>query len=124
MDFVSALDAVDAFVWGPPMIVLLLVCHVYTTIRTKGIQRKLPLALKLSISSDDQAKGDITNFGAMVTSLASTLGTGSIVGVATAVLSGGPGAVLWMWLTGVLGMATKYTEVFISMKHRTMDSKG
>ena len=124
MDFVSALNAVDAFVWGPPMIVLLLVCHIYTTIRTKGIQRKLPLALKLSVSADDDAEGDVSNFGAMVTSLASTLGTGSIVGVATAILSGGPGAVLWMWLTGVLGMATKYTEVFISMKHRTTDSKG
>ena len=124
MDVVSILNAVDAFVWGPPMIVLLLVCHVYTTIRTRGIQRKLSLALKLSVSSDDNAKGDVSNFGAMVTSLASTLGTGSIVGVATAILSGGPGAVLWMWLTGVLGMATKYTEVFISMKHRVMDSKG
>ncbi len=124
MDFVSVLNKVDAFVWGPPMIILLLVCHVYTTIRTKGIQRKLPLALKLSVSADANAKGDISNFGAMVTSLASTLGTGSIVGVATAILSGGPGAVLWMWLTGVLGMATKYTEVFIAMKYRVMDSKG
>ena len=107
MDIVALINQVDAFVWGPPMIILLLGCHIYTSIRTKFIQRKLPLALKLSVTSDDGAQGDVTNFGAMVTSLASTLGTGSIVGVATAVLAGGPGAVLWMWLTGILGMATK-----------------
>lgn len=118
------LNTVDAAVWGPPMIILLLGCHIYTTIRTKFIQRKLPLALKLSVTKDDGAQGDISNFGAMATSLASTLGTGSIVGVATAVLSGGPGAVLWMWLTGILGMATKYTEVFAAMKYRVKDWRG
>ena len=124
MDFVELLNAVDAAVWGPPMIILLLGCHIYTTIRTKGIQRKLPLALKLSVTKDDGAEGDVSNFGAMATSLASTLGTGSIIGVATAVLSGGPGAVLWMWLTGILGMATKYTEVFAAMKYRVKDWRG
>ena len=124
MDLTELLNAVDAAVWGPPMIILLLGCHIYTTIRTKGIQRKLPLALKLSVTKDDGAEGDISNFGAMATSLASTLGTGSIVGVATAVLSGGPGAVLWMWLTGILGMATKYTEVFAAMKFRVKDWRG
>ena len=110
MDLTELLNAVDAAVWGPPMIILLLGCHIYTTIRTKVIQRKLPLALKLSVTKDDGAEGDVSNFGAMATSLASTLGTGSIVGVATAVLSGGPGAVLWMWLTGILGMATRSEE--------------
>ena len=124
MDIVALINQVDAFVWGPPMIILLLGCHIYTSIRTKFIQRKLPLALKLSVTSDDGAQGDVTNFGAMVTSLASTLGTGSIVGVATAVLAGGPGAVLWMWLTGILGMATKYTEVFAAMKYRVKDVRG
>ena len=124
MDFVELLNAVDAAVWGPPMIILLLGCHIYTTIRTKGIQRKLPLALKLSVTKDDGAEGDVSNFGAMATSLASTLGTGSIIGVATAVLSGGPGAVLWMWLTGILGMATKYTEIFAAMKYRVKDWRG
>ena len=124
MDFVALLNSVDAAVWGPPMIVLLLGCHVYTTIRTKCIQRKLPLALRLSITKDEGAQGDVSNFGAMATSLASTLGTGSIVGVATAILSGGPGAVLWMWLTGILGMATKYTEVFAAMKYRVKDARG
>ena len=91
MDLTELLNAVDAAVWGPPMIILLLGCHIYTTIRTKCIQRKLPLALKLSVTKDDDAEGDVSNFGAMATSLASTLGTGSIVGVATAVLSGGHG---------------------------------
>ena len=124
MDLTELLNAVDAAVWGPPMIILLLGCHIYTTIRTKVIQRKLPLALKLSVTKDDGAEGDVSNFGAMATSLASTLGTGSIVGVATAVLSGGPGAVLWMWLTGILGMATKYTEVFAAMKYRVKDWRG
>ena len=124
MDYIEVLDSIDAAVWGPPMIILLLGCHIYTTIRTKGIQRKLPLALKLSITKDNGAQGDVSNFGAMATSLASTLGTGSIVGVATAVLSGGPGAVLWMWLTGILGMATKYTEVYAAMKYRVKDRQG
>ena len=124
MNYIEVLDSIDAAVWGPPMIILLLGCHIYTTIRTKGIQRKLPLALKLSVTKDNGAQGDVSNFGAMATSLASTLGTGSIVGVATAVLSGGPGAVLWMWLTGILGMATKYTEVYAAMKYRVKDRQG
>ncbi len=124
MNYIEVLDSIDAAVWGPPMIILLLGCHIYTTIRTKGIQHKLPLALKLSVTKDNGAQGDVSNFGAMATSLASTLGTGSIVGVATAVLSGGPGAVLWMWLTGILGMATKYTEVYAAMKYRVKDRQG
>ena len=106
MDFVSVLNSIDAVIWGPPLIILLLGCHLYTTYKTKFIQRKLPLALKLSLTSDDKAEGDLSNFGAMVTSLASTLGTGSIVGVATAI------------------MATKYVEVFASMKYRVKDVRG
>ena len=98
MDLTELLNAVDAAVWGPPMIILLLGCHIYTTIRTKVIQRKLPLALKLSVTKDDGAEGDVSNFGA--------------------------GAVLWMWLTGILGMATKYTEVFAAMKYRVKDWRG
>ena len=124
MNIVDILNSIDALVWGPAMIVLLLGCHIYTTICTRGIQRKLPLALKLSITKDENSQGDVSNFAAMATSLASTLGTGSIVGVATAVLSGGPGAVLWMWLTGILGMATKYTEVYAAMKYRVKDEEG
>lgn len=124
MSLAAFLSAADSVVWGPVMIALLLGTHVYTTVRTGCIQRKLPLALRLSRAHDEGAEGDVSNFGAMATSLASTLGTGSIVGVATAVLSGGPGAVLWMWLTGILGMATKYTEVFASMKYRVRDAGG
>ena len=124
MSLASFLTAADAAVWGPPMIILLLGCHLYTTVRTRFIQRKLPLALRLSVAKDEGAEGDVSNFGAMTTSIASTLGTGSIVGVATAVLSGGPGAVLWMWVTGILGMATKYTEVYAAMKYRVKDAEG
>ena len=125
MDLTELLNAVDAAVWGPPMIILLLGCHIYTTIRTKSHSAKnYHSLLNFPLRKDDGAEGDVSNFGAMATSLASTLGTGSIVGVATAVLSGGPGAVLWMWLTGILGMAIKYTEVFAAMKYRVKDWRG
>ena len=112
MNYIEVLDSIDAAVWGPPMIILLLGCHIYTTIRTKGIQRKLPLALKLSITKDNGAQGDVSNFGAMATSLASTLGTGSIVGVATAVLSGGPGACCGCGLPASVVMATEVQPRF------------
>lgn len=114
---------IDSFVWGVPMIVLLLGTHLYMTIRTHGIQRKLPLAIRMS-TAKDEAEGDVSQFGALATALAATVGTGSIVGVATAILAGGPGAVFWMWLTGVFGMATKYAEVYISVKYRVKDSNG
>lgn len=121
---VEAINVVDAWVWGPPMIILLLGSHLYLTIRTKFIQRKLPLAIKLSVTPDPDAEGDISQFGALTTALSATIGTGNIVGVATAILAGGPGAVLWMWLTGVFGMATKYAEVYASVKYRVKDHKG
>ncbi len=105
------------------MIVLLLGTHLYMTFRTHGIQRKLPKAIKMS-TAQDEAEGDVSQFGALATALAATVGTGSIVGVATAILSGGPGAVFWMWLTGVFGMATKYAEVYLSVKFRVKDSNG
>ena len=97
MDLTELLNAVDAAVWGPPMIILLLGCHIYTTIRTKVIQRKLPLALKLSVTKDDGAEGDVSNFGAMATSLASTLGTGSI------------GGSLWRSRSGTVDVAHWYS---------------
>ncbi len=86
---------IDAFVWGPPMIAILLGSHVFLTFRTGVIQRKLPKAIKLSVTKDPDAEGDISQFGALCTALSATIGTGNIVGVATAILSGGPGAVLW-----------------------------
>ncbi|MFR7755578.1 MAG: alanine:cation symporter family protein, partial [Bacteroidales bacterium] len=106
------------------MICLLLGTHVFLTIRTGFIQRKLPLAIKLSVQRDDEGEGDVSQFGALVTALAGTIGTGSIVGVATAIIAGGPGAVFWMWLTGVFGIATKYTEVYAAIKYRVKDHRG
>ena len=91
------LNSIDAFVWGPAMIVLLLGTHVFLTFKTGFIQRKLPQAIRLSFRKDPQGKGDISNFGALATALAATIGTGSLVGVATAILAGGPGAVFRKW---------------------------
>ncbi len=124
MDIVQIINSIDAFVWGPPMIVLLLGSHLYLTIRTGFIQRKLPTAIKLSVTKDPDAPGDISQFGALTTALSATIGTGNIVGVATAVLAGGPGAVLWMWLTGVFGIATKYAETYVAVKYRVRDHEG
>ena len=121
---IDTLQAIDAFVWGPPMIVLLLGTHLFLTARTGFIQRKLPQAIRLSFRKDPEGRGDISNFGALATALAATIGTGSIVGVATAVLAGGPGAVFWMWVTGIFGMATKYVEVFASIRYRVRDHNG
>lgn len=120
----EVIDSIDSLVWGVPMLVLLLGAHIFLTIRTGFIQRKLPTAIKLSITKDPDAPGDISQFGALCTALSATIGTGNIVGVGTAVLAGGPGAVFWMWLTGVFGIATKYAETFISVKYRVRDHNG
>ena len=121
---INAINSIDAFVWGPPMIVLLLGSHLFLTFRTKFIQRKLPTAIKLSVTPDPDAPGDISQFGALTTALSATIGTGNIVGVGTAILAGGPGAVLWMWLTGVFGIATKYCETYAAVKYRVEDHNG
>ena len=122
----DVIDAVDGFVWGPIMILLLLGTHIFMTIRTGFIQRKLGTGIKLSVAKDDpsDADGDITQFGALTTALAATIGTGNIVGVGTGLLFGGPGAIFWMWITGILGIATKYSEVFIGVKYRVKDHSG
>ena len=123
--FSAGVDAVDSFVWGWALIWLLLGTHLFMTIRTGFIQRKIPTAIKLSVSKNDPyAEGDISQFGALTTALAATIGTGNIVGVATGLLCGGPGAIFWMWLTGVFGIATKYSETYISMKYRVKDGNG
>lgn len=124
MDIVGILNQIDAVVWGPLMICLLLGSHIFLTIRTGFIQRKLPEAIKMSVTNDEGSEGDVSQFGALVTALAGTIGTGSIVGVATAIIAGGPGAVFWMWLTGVFGIATKYAEVYAAVKYRVKDHKG
>ncbi|MGV8041771.1 MAG: alanine/glycine:cation symporter family protein [Thermoanaerobaculaceae bacterium] len=118
------LGVVSDWVWGPPLLVLLFGTHVYLTVRLRLIQRFLPLAIKLSFQRRREGEGDVSHFGALTTALAATIGTGNIVGVATAVAAGGPGAVLWMWLTGVFGVATKYAEAVLSVKYRVRTGKG
>lgn len=110
--------------WGWPMILLLLGTHLYLTVRLRFPQRRILHAIRLSVTRDKDAEGDVSQFGALATSLAATIGTGNIVGVATAVAIGGPGAVLWCWLTGFLGIATKYSEGFLAVKYRVKTSDG
>ena len=115
---------VSQFLWGLPMIVLLLGTHVFLTFRLRIPQRKLLTAIRLSVKKDPDAKGDVSQFGALATALAATIGTGNIVGVATAVTLGGPGAVLWCWLTGIFGIATKYAEGLLAVKYRVKAKDG
>jgi AGCS family alanine or glycine:cation symporter len=112
------------FIWGWPMIILLLGTHVYLTFRLKFPQRKLFTGIRLSVTRDKEAEGDVSQFGALVTALAATIGTGNIIGVATAVSLGGPGAVFWCWMTGVFGIATKYAEGLLSVKYRVKGENG
>ncbi len=123
-DIERTLAALSDLVWGPPLLVLLFGTHVLLTIRLRGIQRHLPTAIRLSVSVAPEGTGDVSQFGALTTALAATIGTGNIVGVATAVAAGGPGAVLWMWLTGVFGIATKYAEAVLAVKYRVTTRDG
>ena len=120
----NLLGQVSDLVWGIPLLVLLFGTHIFLTIRLKFIQRFIGKAIKISFGRNKEGEGDISQFGAMTTALAATIGTGNIVGVATAVASGGPGAVLWMWLTGVFGIATKYSEALLSVKYRVTTKDG
>ena len=120
-DFFSLLSDL---LWGWPMIILLLGTHVFLTIRLRVPQRKLLTGIRLSIQKDAGAAGDVSQFGALATALAATIGTGNIVGVATAVALGGPGAVLWCWLTGIFGMSTKYAEGLLAVKYRVRGDNG
>lgn len=115
---------ISNFLWGWGMIVLLLGTHLFLTLRLKVPQRKLLTAIKLSVTKDKEASGDVSQFAALATSLAATIGTGNIIGVATAIAIGGPGAVLWCWLTGVLGIATKYGEGLLAIKYRVQSPSG
>ena len=115
--------ALGSFLWGWPMIILLIGTHLFLTIRLRFPQRKLLTGIKLSLSKDKGA-GEVSQFGALATALAATIGTGNIVGVATAVALGGPGAVLWCWLTGIFGMATKYAEALLAVKYRVKNKEG
>ena len=120
----SIVTSVNNFVWGWAMILLLLGTHVFMTIRTKGIQRRVFQGIRLSVTKDPEAEGEVSQFGALTTALAATIGTGNIIGVGTAIALGGPGAVLWCWLTGVFGIATKYSESLISVKYRVKTRDG
>ncbi len=115
---------ISSALWGWPMIILLLGTHLFLTIRLRFPQAKIFTAIRLSVTKDDHASGDVSQFGALATSLAATIGTGNIVGVATAVAFGGPGAVLWCWLTGVFGIATKYAEGLLAIKYRVQTENG
>lgn len=114
----------DGFLWGIPMIVLLLGTHIFMTFRTGFIQRKTFTGIKLSVTRDPNTPGDVSQFQALTTALASTIGTGNIIGVGTAIFLGGPGAVFWCWITGVFGIATKYAESLIGVKYRVKTPDG
>jgi AGCS family alanine or glycine:cation symporter len=120
----QTLESINSVVWGPPMLVLLFGTHLFLTFRLRFIQRYLGTAIRISFQRSPEGEGDISQFGAVTTALAATIGTGNIVGVATAVAAGGPGAVLWMWLTGVFGIATKYSEALLAVKYRIRTSQG
>ncbi|HEX2867332.1 MAG TPA: sodium:alanine symporter family protein [Ignavibacteriales bacterium] len=118
------LSQISDWVWGYPLLVLLFGTHIFLTFRLRFIQRFMGKAIKLSLKREKEGTGDVSQFGALTTALAATIGTGNIVGVATAVAAGGPGAVLWMWLTGVFGIATKYSEALLSVKYRVKTKDG
>lgn len=118
------LARISDIIWGYPLLILLFGTHIFLTFRLKFIQRFIGKAIKISIQRDKEGTGDVSQFGALTTALAATIGTGNIVGVATAIAAGGPGAVLWMWLTGVFGIATKYSEALLSVKYRIQTESG
>lgn len=123
-NFSAIVEKVSSILWGWPMIALLLGTHLYLTVILKFPQRKIFTAIRLSVVKDKTGSGDVSQFGALATSLAATIGTGNIVGVATAVALGGPGAVFWCWITGVLGIATKYSEGLLAIKYRVKTEDG
>lgn len=120
----ALVSACSNFIWGVPMLVMLFGTHLFLTVRLRLVQRHIPKAIRLSLSPDEGSQGEISQFGALATALAATIGTGNIIGVSTAIALGGPGAVLWCWLTGVFGIATKYGEALLAVKYRTRGKSG
>jgi len=123
----AILEYLGGLVWGPPLLILLVGTGIYLTIRLGGIQFRLTgysLKLAFSRNQDSKSKGDISQFQSLMTAMAATVGTGNIVGVATAVVLGGPGAIFWMWVSAVFGMATKYAEAVLAVKYRVQDADG
>lgn len=127
-DIQSFLSGISDFIWGPPLLILLVGTGIYLTLLLRGLQfRKLFHSLWLALvkrKEEDDGPGDISHFQALMTALAATVGTGNIAGVATAIAIGGPGALFWMWITGLFGMATKYAEAVLAVKYRVVDEKG
>ncbi len=120
----DSVATLDAWLWGLPFIIILLGTHAFCTIRTGFVQKHIFKCMRLSVTPDADGEGEVSQFGALTTALAATIGTGNIIGVATAVASGGPGAVFWMWITGVFGMATKYMETAMAVKYREQTKDG
>ncbi len=121
------LEKIDELVWGMPLIILIMAAGIFLTIGLRGLQiRHLPKALKYMVKNEEGGEGEVTSFGALCTALSATIGTGNIVGVATAIgiLAGGPGALFWMWIAALFGMATKYAEGFLAIKYRKIDADG
>lgn len=119
------IEQIDNFVWGVPLIVLILAVGIYLTIRLGVLQiRHLPRALRFMVKNEEGGEGEVTSFGALCTALSATIGTGNIVGVATAIVLGGPGALFWMWIAALFGMATKYAEGVLAIKYRQIDADG
>lgn len=126
MDSINKIiEKIDGFVWGIPLIVLIMACGIWLTIRCCGVQfRHLGKALKFMIKNESDGEGEVSSFAALCTALSATIGTGNIVGVATAMAAGGPGALFWMIVAALFGMATKYAEGFLAIKYRTIDAEG
>ena len=122
--FSSFITSLGNWIWGAPMLILLCGTHIFMTLRTGFIQKKTFTGIRLSVTKDPDSPGDVSQFQALTTALASTIGTGNIIGVGTAIYLGGPGAVLWCWLTGVFGIATKYAESLIAVKYRVQTADG
>ncbi|MCD8180482.1 MAG: sodium:alanine symporter family protein [Firmicutes bacterium] len=121
----AMLERIDNMVWGIPLIVLIILTGIYLTVRVRGLQvRHLGRALKYMVKNEDGGEGEVSSFGALCTALSATIGTGNIVGVATAIAAGGPGALFWMIVAAFFGMATKYSEGFLAIKYRTIDKDG
>ncbi|WP_042274874.1 alanine/glycine:cation symporter family protein [[Clostridium] dakarense] len=125
MNLIDVFNKIDSFIWGPPLLVLLVGTGILFTFKLGFLQiTKLPQSLKLIFKAENSGTGDISSFGALCTALAATVGTGNIVGVATAIKAGGPGALFWMWIAAFFGMATKYAEGLLAIKYRVKDSNG
>ena len=120
----SIINQINNYIWGKPMIIILLSIHILMTLKTHAVQRRTFKAIKLSVSENNSESGDISPFQALTTSLASTIGTGNIIGLGTAIALGGAGAVFWCWITGILGIATKYAESLLAIKYRTKNTYG